>query len=69
MSQAGVGMAIERLLTDENLRGRFAADRIETVAEMCLCGVDLTRDEIELFFRTDPRVWCVADEVKSERRL
>ena len=31
MSQAGVGTVIEKLLTEENLRIRFALDRIETV--------------------------------------
>ena len=32
MSQAGVGMVVEKLLTDENLRIRLALDRLETVA-------------------------------------
>jgi len=57
MSQADVGTVIEKLLTDENLRMRFAVARIETVAELCLGGVDLTRDEIDLFCRTDPTAW------------
>ena len=39
MSQAGVGTVIEKLLTDENLRIRFALDRFETVAELCWRGV------------------------------
>ena len=30
MSRAGVGMVIEKLVTDENLRIRFALDRMET---------------------------------------
>ena len=46
MSRASVGMVIHKLLTDENLRLRFALDRLETVAELCLRGFDLTRDEI-----------------------
>ena len=33
MSRAGVGMVIEKLLTDESLRIRFARERMETVAE------------------------------------
>ena len=49
MSRAGVGMAIEKLLTDENLRIRFALDRMETVAELFLRGLDLSPDEIDLF--------------------
>ena len=48
---------VEKLLTNQNMRIRFALDRAETVAELLLEGVDLTRDEIELFCRTDPRVW------------
>jgi Pyridine nucleotide-disulphide oxidoreductase len=52
-------MVVEKLLTNENLRIRFALDRLETVAELLLQGFDLTRDEIDLFCRTDPRVWFV----------
>ena len=42
MSRAGVGMVIAKLLIDENLRVRFALDRIETIAERCLRGFELT---------------------------
>ena len=66
MSQAGVGTVIEKLLTDETLRIRFALDRIETVAELCLRGVELTCDEIDLLCRTDARLWFLGDEVRSE---
>ena len=66
MSRAGVGMVIEKLLTDENLRIRFALDRIETVAELCLRGVELTGDEIDLFCRTDARLWFLGDDVRGE---
>ena len=57
MSRASVGMVIDKLLTDENLRIRFVLDRLETVAELCLRGFDLTRDEIDLLCRTDAGVW------------
>ena len=57
---------IEALLTDENLRIRFALDRIETVAELCLRGVELTSDEVDLFCRTDARLWFLGDEVTDE---
>jgi hypothetical protein len=57
MSRTGVGMVIDKLLTDENLRIRFALDRIETVAELCLRGFDLSPDEIDLFCRTDAGLW------------
>ena len=66
MSQAGVGTVIEELLTDENLRIRFALDRIETVAELCLRGVELTRDEVDLLCWTNARLWFLDDEVRGE---
>jgi hypothetical protein len=63
MSQSIVGMVIDKLLTDENLRIRFALDRVETVAELCLRGFDLTRDEIDLLCRTDAGVWFLRSAV------
>ena len=57
MSRASVGMVIDKLLTDENLRIRFALDPMETVAALSLRGFDLTRDEIDLLSRTDAGVW------------
>lgn len=57
MSRAGVGSVVEKLLTDQDMRIRFALDRMETVAELLLQGFDLTPDEIDLLCRTDPRVW------------
>ena len=57
MSRASVGMVIDNLLTDENLRIRFAIDRMETIAELCLRGFELTRDELDLLYRTDVRLW------------
>jgi hypothetical protein len=66
MSRASVGLIVEKLLTDENLRIRFALDRLETIAELCLRGFELTRDEIDLFYRTDARVWFLVDEVRGE---
>ena len=66
MSRAGVGMVIEKLLTDERLRIRFAVDRMETIAELCLRGFELTRDKIHLISRTDARLWCLGDQVRGE---
>jgi hypothetical protein len=66
MSRADVGVVIDKLLTDEDLRIRFALDWIETVAELCLQGVELTCDEIDLFCRTDARLWFVGDRVRAE---
>ena len=66
MSRAGVGMVIEKLLTDENLRIRFALDRMETVAELFLRGFDLNQDEIELFSWTDADLWFLSEPVSGE---
>ena len=65
MSRASVGMVIDKLLTDENLRIRFAIDRLETVAELCLRGFDLTRDEIDLLCLTDADVWFLRSAVRG----
>ena len=65
MSRASVGMVIDKLLTDESLRIRFALDRLETVAELCLRGFDLTRDEIDLLCRTDAGVWFLRSAVSG----
>jgi hypothetical protein len=65
MSRVNVGLVIEKLLTDENLRIRFALDRLETVAELCLRGFDLTRDEIDLLCRTDAGVWFLRSAVSG----
>ena len=66
MSRASVGMVIDKLLTDKNLRIRFALDQLETVAELCLRGVELTRDEVDLFCWTNARLWFLGDEVRGE---
>ena len=66
MSRAGVGMVVEELLTDENLRVRFALDPMETVADLFLRGVDLTRNEIDLLRRTDPGVWFLRSALSGQ---
>ena len=63
MSRSIVGIVIDKLLTDEDLRIRFALDRVETVADLCLRGFDLTRDEIDLLCRTDAGVWFLRSAV------
>ena len=68
MSQQTVGNVIERLLTDEDLRIRFLIDRMETIAELCVRGCELTGDEIDLFCRTDPRLWFRACACAGERQ-
>ena len=68
MSRAGVGIVIEKLLTDEDLRIRFAVDRMETVAEISLRGFDLSQDELDLFYRTDAGLWFLSAPVSGERQ-
>ena len=68
MSRAGVGIVIEKLLTDEDLRIRFAVDRMETVAEISLRGFDLSQDELDLFYRTDAGLWFIGAPVRGERQ-
>ena len=57
MSQQMVGIVIERLLSDEDLRIRFALDRIEALAELNFRGFELTEDELDVFIQTDARLW------------
>ena len=67
ISRANVGMVIEELLTDENLRIRFARDRIGAVVDLFRRGFNLSPDEIDLFFRTDACLWFVGDIARGER--
>ena len=57
MSQQMVGVAIHTLLTDDDLRDRFVLDPEEALVALTVRGVELTRDEIEVFVRTDARLW------------
>jgi hypothetical protein len=60
-------MVVEKQLADENLRIRFAMDRVETLAELFQRGFDLSADEVELFCQTDARLWFLADTVTGGR--
>jgi hypothetical protein len=64
MSQQMVGFLIDQLLTDEKLREQFVCNRLETLAELQLLGLELTRDELDAFAQTDLRTWF-----SSEQRL
>ena len=66
MSRAGVGIVVEKLLADQNLRIGLALDPMETIAGLLLQGCDLTGDEIELFCRTDPRMWFLGEMGSGE---
>jgi hypothetical protein len=57
MSQQIVGIVINRLLTDEDLRIRFSVEPVETLADLHARGFELTPDEIDLFMQTSLRTW------------
>jgi hypothetical protein len=61
MSQQAVGIVINRLLTDEDLRIRFIVEPVETLADLHALGLELTPDEIDLFIQTNARTWFPAD--------
>ena len=67
MSHTSVGRVIDALLTDEDLRSRFAHNRIDTVGELCLRGFELTGDEIDLCCQMDIHAWFPLDELTGER--
>ena len=67
MSQQIVGDVIDRLLSDEDLRVRFAVDRIEALAELSVRGLLLTPDELDVFIRTDARLWFWGESVLGDR--
>ena len=61
MSQQIVGIVINRLLTDEDLRIRFIVEPMETMADLHARGFELTSEEIDLFIQTNTRTWLWTD--------
>ena len=61
MSLQAIGIVMNRLLTDEELRLRFATDRVETLGELHANGVELTPREIDLFIESDAQMWAWVD--------
>jgi len=57
MSQKTVQLVIGRLVTDEELRVRFAERPLQTVTERREQDFELTGDEIDALVRSDPNVW------------
>lgn len=57
MSQQTVTLVIHKLLTDEDLRARFAAEPLDTLADLQLEGAQLTLDEARAFVQADVRTW------------
>ena len=58
MSQQTIGIVMNRLLTDESFRDRFAVDRVEAIGELHALGLELTPNEINLFIESDVQMWC-----------
>ena len=61
MSNQTIGIAINRLLTDEDLRLRFAIDRVEAIGELHAHGLEMTPSEIDLFIGSDLEMWFWTD--------
>ena len=57
MSYQTIALAIDALLTDEELRIRFVIDRFGTLADLSTRGFELTSDETEALLGADVRIW------------
>ena len=57
MSQRTVQLIMGWLLTDEDLRLRFAERPRETLDELREQGYELTVDELDALVRSDPSMW------------
>jgi hypothetical protein len=66
MSRQNVGCVIDRLLTEDELRTRFALDPLTTLAELHLRGLALTPNEIDMFVQADVRAWFSEDDYGGE---
>jgi hypothetical protein len=60
MSQRNVELFMGRLLTDAELRRRFARAPLEIVGEFCEQGWELSRGEMDALAQLDMRLWCQA---------
>ena len=66
MSRAGIGIVVEELLTNESLRVQFALEPVDTIADLFLRGIDLTRDEIDLLCRADAGLWFLRSALRGQ---
>ena len=58
MSQQAVSFVIDALLTDQDLRARFATSPMEVLVDLHLCAdIELTMAEVEALVRVSPDVW------------
>ena len=67
MSHHSIGVVMNRLLSDEDLRLRFAIDRVEVLGELHANGVELTPSEIDLFIESDIQMWSWSDHRLADR--
>jgi hypothetical protein len=71
LSNRTVGIVMSRLLSDEDLRVRFAIDRVKALAklnaELHANGLGLTPREIDLFIESDARIWFWIDHRTGDR--
>jgi hypothetical protein len=59
MPQDAVSFVIHALLTDQNLRDRFAMSPMEVLVDLHLSAdIELTLDELEALVRASRDVWC-----------
>jgi hypothetical protein len=58
MSQHSVSLVIHALLTDQNLRDRFAMSPMDVLVDLQLAAdIELTLDEVEALVRASRDVW------------
>jgi len=62
-----VGIALDALLDDEELRVRFAIDPIDALVDLAIRGISLTPEEIEAFMRIGAHLWSWTDDVVAGR--
>jgi len=58
MSHENVERVITRLMSEEELRIRFAFDPFDAIADLHDQGFLLTPDEIDLFLQSKMEIWC-----------
>jgi hypothetical protein len=68
VSRQFVGHVIHHLLTDEDLRVRFAINPVDTIADLMGRGCELTAEEVEVFVLTDARLWSWSSALGGDRR-
>lgn len=64
MSREAVGVVIDQLLSNQELRDEFVDDPLGVLTCLRICdGLDLTIDEIGALLRTDPVVWSTSGRI------